>query len=174
MRKSSWIDGLQLFASLGVLTGLILVAYEIRQNSDLAEADSVRAMLVGWQQIAYSEYETDIVNIQVKSIEDPENLTAAEISKLSSWLTVVMNQYMLTFSMHERNLGYNYEDTDNGPEMELVSGFEFYFGTRFGRAWYMENRNWIDSEIIEILDREMEATPPQFSVSYIERIRSRL
>lgn len=174
MRKSSWIDGLQLFASLGVLTGLILVAYEIRQNSDLAEADSVRAMLVGWQQISYSEYETDIVNIQVKSIEDPENLTAAEIGKLSAWLTVIMNQYMLTFSMHERNLGYNYEDMDSGPEMELVGGFESFFGTRFGRAWYMENRNWIDSEIIEILDRELEATPPQSSVSYIERIRSRL
>ena len=83
---------------------MILVAYEIRQNSDLAEA---------------------------------------EIDKLSTWLTVIMNQYMLTFSMHERNLGYNYEDMDNGPEMELVWGFESYFGTRFGRVWYMENRNWI-------------------------------
>ena len=83
---------------------MILVAYEIRQNSDLAEA---------------------------------------EIDKLSTWLTVIMNQYMLTFSMHERNLGYNYEDMDNGPEMELVWGFESYFGTRFGRVWYMENRHWI-------------------------------
>ncbi|MCH8100520.1 MAG: hypothetical protein IIB74_08795 [Proteobacteria bacterium] len=101
-------------------------------------------------------------------------MAEAEIDKLSTWLTVIMNQYMLTFSMHERNLGYNYEDMDNGPEMELVWGFESYFGTRFGRVWYMENRNWIDSEIIEILDREMEATPVQSSVSYIERIRSRL
>ena len=174
MRKSRWIDGLQFFASLGVLAGLILVAYEIRQNSDLAQADSVRAMLVGWQQIAFSEYETDIVSIHVKSLEDSENLTAAEIGKLSAWLTVVMNQYMLTFSMNERSLGYNYEDKDNGPEMELVGGYEYYFGSRFGRSWYMENRGWIDSEITEILDRELEARPAQSSVSYIERIRSRL
>jgi len=153
---------------------LILVAYEIRQNSDLAEADSVRAMLVGWQEIAISEYETDIVNIHVKSIEDPEGLTAAEIGKMSAWLTVIMNQYMLTFSMHERNLGYNYGDMDYGPEMELLGGFEYYFGSRFGRSWYMENRGWIDSEIVEILDREMKARPVQSSVSYIERIRSRL
>jgi hypothetical protein len=174
MRKSGWIDGMQLIASVGVLAGLIMVAYEIRQNNDLAEADSVRAMLVGWQQIAISEYETDIVNIHVKSIEDPENLTAAEIGKMSAWLTVVMNQYMLTFSMNERSLGYNYGNMDNGPEMELVGGFEYYFGSRFGRSWYMENRGWIDSEIIEILDREMEARPVQSSVSYFERIRSRL
>ena len=174
MRQSRWVDGLQFFASLGVLAGLILVAYEIRQNSDLAEADSVRAMLVGWQQIAMSEYETDIVNIHVKSIEDPENLTAVEIGKLSAWLTVVMNQYMLTFSMHERGLGYNYRDIDNGPEAELVGGFEYYFGSRFGRSWYIENKSWIDSELTEILDREMEKTPTQSSVSYAERIRSRL
>lgn len=174
MRQSRWVDGLQLFASLGVLAGLILVAYEIRQNSDLAEADSVRAMLVGWQQIAMSEYQTDIVNIHVKSIEDPEKLTAAEIGKMSAWLTVVMNQYMLTFSMHERNMGYNYGDIDNGPETELVGGFEYYFGSRFGRAWYIENKSWIDSELTEILDREMEKTPAQSTMSYVERIRSRL
>ena len=174
MRKSRWIDGLQLFASLSVLAGLILVAYEIRQNSDLAEADSVRAMLVGWQQIAFSEYETDIVEIYVKSIEDPESLTPAEIGKMSAWLTVVMNQYMLTFSMDERNLGYNYGDVDSGPEDELLGGFESYFGSRFGRSWYLENRGWIASEIVEILDREMETRPVQSGGSYNERIRSRL
>ena len=174
MRKSSWIDGLQFFASLGVLAGLILVAYEIRQNNDLAQADAVRAMLVGWQQIAISEYETDIVSIYIKSIEDPENLTPTEIGKMSAWLTVVVNQYMLTFSMNERNLGYNYGDVANGPEKELLSGFEYYFGNRFGRSWYLENKGWIDSEIVEILDRELEARPVQSSTSYVERIRSRL
>lgn len=174
MRKLRWIDGLQFIASLGVLAGLILVAYEIRQNSDLAEADSVRAMLVGWQQIAYSEYATDIVNVHVKSVEDPESLTAAEIGKLSAWLTVVMNQYELTFSMDQRNLGYNYGDAINGPEEELLAGYDYYFGSRFGRSWYLENRGWLSSEVIEIMDREMEARPVQSGVSYVERIRSRL
>jgi hypothetical protein len=174
MRKDKLIDGLQLIASIAVLVGLILVAYEIRQNNDLAEADSVRAMLVGWQQIAFSEYETDIVEIHVKSIEDPENLTPSEIGKLSAWLTVVMNQYVLTFSMHERNLGYSYGDMINGPEDELLDGFEYYFGSRFGRSWYLENKGWIHSEVVEILDREMEARPVQSGVSYVERIRSRL
>jgi hypothetical protein len=174
MRKDKWIDGLQLIASVAVLAGLILVAYEIRQNNDLAEADSVRAMLVGWQQIAISEYETDIAEIYVKSFEEPENLTPAEIGKMSAWLTVVMNQYVLTFAMYERNLGYNYGDMVNSPEDELLGGFEYYFGSHFGRSWYLENRGWIESEIVEILDREMEARPVQSGVSYVERIRSRL
>ena len=49
MRISKLNNGLQFFASVGVLAGLILVAYEIRQNNELAEADAVHAMLVGWQ-----------------------------------------------------------------------------------------------------------------------------
>ena len=67
MKISRFNDGLQLFASVGVLAGLMLVAFEIRQNNDLAEADSVRAMLVGWQQIAMSEYETDSTILVIKS-----------------------------------------------------------------------------------------------------------
>ena len=174
MRNSRWIDGMQLFASVGVLVGLLLVFYEIRQNNELAKADSVRELLVSWQQIAFSEYETDIVEIYVKSVEDPENLTSSEIGKLSAWLTVVMNQYVLTFSMYKRNLGYSYGGGVNSPEDELLGGFEYYFGSRFGRSWYVDNRGWIDPEIVEILDREMEARPVQSGVSYVERIRSRL
>ena len=75
-------------------------------------------------QIAISECETDIANIYNKSIEDPENLTPAEIGKMSAWLTVVMNQYMLTFSMYERILGYNYGGVVNSPEDELLVNFE--------------------------------------------------
>lgn len=99
MQISRVNEKLQFFAAVGVLAGLILVAYEIRQNNDLAEADAVRAMLAGWQQIAVSEYATDISNLYIKSLEEPENLTPAEIGKMSAWLTAVMNQYMLTFAM---------------------------------------------------------------------------
>ena len=121
-----------------------------------------------------SEYETDIVNLYVKSIEEPENLTPAEMGKMSAWLTVVMNQYMLTFAMYDRGLGYSSAGVDYNPEDELTKAFEYYFGSRFGRAWYLENRGWIDLQVVEIMDREMEARPVESGASYLERIRSRL
>jgi len=167
-------DGLQFFAAVGVLAGLILVAYEIRQNNDLAEANAVHAMLVGWQQIAMSEYETDIANLYIKSITEPENLTPAEMGKMSAWLTVVMNQYMLTFAMYGYGLGYSSGGVDYNPEDEFKKSFDYYFGSRFGRAWYLENRDWIDLQIVEIVDREMETRPVGSDVSYFERIRLRL
>ncbi len=166
--------GLQLFASIAVLAGLILVAFEIRQNNDLAEADAVRAMLVGWLEIAISEYETDITNLHIKSLEEPENLTPSEIGKMSAWLTTVMNQYMLTFAMYDHGLGYSSGGVAYNPVDELTNSFEYYFGGRFGRAWYLENRYWIDSQVVEVLDREMKARPIESGASYVERIKSRL
>jgi len=174
MRKLHWIDGLQTFASVSILAGLILVAYEIRQNNDFAEADAVRALTVGWQQIDMSMYETDIASIHVKSIEDPQNLTSAEILKMSAWLSVIANQYSLEFSMDERSLGYDYGDVPNGTEQSLVGSFDYFFGNRFARSWYLENRYWIETRIVEIMDREYEARPIQSGASMAERIKSRL
>jgi len=174
MRKLHWIDGLEAFTSVSILAGLILVAFEIRQNNDFAEADAVRALTMGWQQIDMSAYETDILSIRIKSFEDPENLTSAEILKMSSWLSVIINQYSLEFSMDYRNLGYDYGDVANGTEQALAGSFDYYFGNRFARSWYLENRFWMDPEIVEIMDREYEASPIQSGSSYTERMKSRL
>ena len=174
MRKRNWIDGLEPFTSVNILAGLILVAYEIRQNNDFAEADAVRALSVGWRQINMSVYKTDMASIHIKSIEDPQNLTLAEILKMGAWLSMIVNQYSLEFSMDYRNLGYDYGDVPNGTEESLLGGFDYYFGNRFARSWYFENKQWIDIDIVEIMDREYEARPIQSGASYAERIRSRL
>jgi len=173
MRKRNWIDGLETFTSISILAGLILVAYELRQNNDIAEADAVRALTAGWQQISASVYETDIASIHIKSIEDPQNLTSAEILKMSAWLGSIVLQYSLEFSMDYRNLGYDYGDV-NGTEESLVGVFDYYFGNRFARSWYLESKQGIDPEIVEIMDREYEARPIQSGASYVERMKSRL
>ena len=174
MRKRNWIDGLETFTSVSILAGLILVAYEIRQNNDFTEADAVRALTEGWQHINSSVYETDIASIRIKSIEDPHNLTSAEILKMSAWLSLIVNQYSLEFSMDYRNLGYDYGDVPNGTEQSLVGGFDYYFGNRFARSWYLENKLWMELEIVKIMDREYEARPILSGFSYVERMKSRL
>lgn len=93
---------------------------------------------------------------------------------MSAWLTTVMNQYMLIFAMYDHGLGYSSGGVDYDPVNELVNSFDYYFGSRFGRSWYLENRNWIDTQIIEVLDREMESRPVSAGPIYVERIKSRL
>jgi len=93
---------------------------------------------------------------------------------MSAWLTTVMNQYMLTFAMYEQGLGYSSGGVDYDPMNELAMGFDYYFGSRFGRSWYLENREWIDAQIVEVMDREMESRPVAAGSIYVERIKSRL
>ena len=172
MQNSRINDWLRLIALVGVLVGLFFVTYEIRQNNELAQAESIRALFMGWQPILASQYETDIGNLYVKSLEEPENLTPTEIFKLSGWLSTVMNQYLLTFAMYDRGLGIDYDEELNGAESDLVSSFDYYFGNRFARAWYLENRVWFSQQVVEIMDREYGARQIETDENLVERIRS--
>jgi len=174
MQTSKINEWLQLIASIGVLAGLLLVAYEIRHNSNLAEAESVRAMLEGWNTILISEYETDISALRVKSISDPENLNADEIYKLNAWLSVVATQIELNFEMHNRSLGYHEGEITDDPVFEAKDNFNYYLNNQFGRAWYAENRNWIGPQTKEVWDRAMQESPREPNDTWLQQFRQRI
>ena len=83
MSSSKLNNNLQILASLAVVAGLILVAYEVRQNNVLARAGAVREVLMSWQPVHAAGFETDIAALNVKSLAEPENLTPDEIHRLS-------------------------------------------------------------------------------------------
>ena len=107
-RLNEW---LQIAASAGVIVGLLLVAYEVRQSNVYASAEAVRSSITGWQDISVSEYETDIATLYVKAFEDPHNLSKAELFKLNAWLTAIVNQYERHLAMHD--LGFEGDPTQD-------------------------------------------------------------
>ena len=160
-------EWLQIAASAGVIVGLLLVAYEVRQSNVYASAEAVRSSISGWQDISVSEYETDIANVYVKSFEDPGNLTQAELFKLNAWLTAIVNQYERHLAMHD--LGF-----ESDPTQDLTNWANAYFGNHFGRAWLEENRNWIDPRNYAAIERGLESTDESVSSSYYERLKSKV
>ena len=174
MRFSELNERLQLLAAVGVLAGLLMVAYELRQNNTLARADAIRSVSAGWETLSISEFESDIATLRAKSFAEPENLTLAEIHKLSSWLTAVQTQYDRLLEMYDHGLWVDSGDMVDDPSFQIADGFEFYLNNPFGRAWYLENRNWMDPKIVEIWDRAMEDSPNNSSSDYSERIKARL
>jgi len=174
MQTSKLNDQLQLLASVGVLAGLLLVAYEIRRNNTLAEAESIRTMLEGWDRVFISQYETDISELITKSREEPKNLTTAEIEKLDGWLSAVSNQYLVTFEMSYRDLGYGGVGNPFDPAEDMAAAAENYYGTAFGRSWYEENKFWFTPIMREVVDRELAKARSDPHVSQAERIKSRL
>jgi hypothetical protein len=174
MQTSKLNDRLQILASVAVLAGILLVAYEIRRNNTLAEAESIRMMLEGWDRVFISHYETDISELITKSRKEPKNLTISEIERLDGWLSAISNQYIVTFEMSDRGLGYGGVGNNFDPAEDLAAVVESYYGTAFGRAWYEENKFWFIRRMREVIDRELAAARSDSHASQAERIKSRL
>jgi hypothetical protein len=54
------------------VVGLLLVAYELRQNTNFAKAEAERSLISDWADVTRAQFEIDIMDLYVKSIEDPE------------------------------------------------------------------------------------------------------
>ena len=155
---------------IGVITivaSLVYVAAQIRQNNKLATAEAIREIYGSWEQISLSEYGTDIADLYIKSIERPEDLSSAEIIKLSAWLTAITAAYGRQCYMYDFGLA---ED----PSAELANSAQFFFGSSFSRSWYEENKSWMPSQLIEIIDREIRENSAETKSQYTERIKSRM
>jgi len=152
METSKLNQLLQVAASVGVIIGLLFVAYEVRQNNTYAKAAAIRSSFSGWEEISISEYETDIADLYVKSIEDPNSLSKADMFKLGAWLTAIMNQYDRAMAMSDLGLGPDQAD-------DLARWSTYYFGSPFAKAWLEENSTWIDPRNVAAIKRGLESNP---------------
>jgi len=167
MRESKRHDWLQLAGLFGVIAGLVLVAYEVRQANTIAEAEAIRSLYEGWDNVQIPGFESEFFEIYVKSFEDPQSLSSVEIMKMDAWLASHLNQY-------DRQLVMQKLDLDPYDAVEhFLGSFDVYFGSEFSRAWYVKGaRYWLEPELVEVIDREIAARPVQSSPKFVEDIRS--
>ncbi len=136
-----WFD---LVALVAVIGGLILVAYEIRQANFFAQAATENSIYEGWETLAMSQIESGINALRVKSIEDPESMSANELADLSSFLVAVI-------SIYQRNGKMFYEyGLASDPDYSGVGSY--YFIGQIARDWFEVNESWIRSETPKLAD----------------------
>ena len=153
MDSTKLSDFLQLLASIGVLVGLLIVAYELRQNKLFAQAEYSQESYDKWMQVASMEMETDIGEIFIRSIEDPVSLSKPDKFKLNAWLTQTITTY---------------DNGDRALELGLATpaavlpdeDVRYYFASAYSRQWFEANRYWIRPNIAETISRVIETTPP--------------
>ena len=146
-------DALQLLASIGVLVGLFVVAYELRQNTVFAEAEYNETTYGMWMQATAMEMETDIGEIYIKSIEDPDNLSKPEKFKLNSWLTHIISIYDHGDSSSELGVG----TALSGAMLE--ADLRYYFDSDYARLWFQSNRYWIRPRVAESISKVIDSFP---------------
>jgi hypothetical protein len=130
-KTKEWLD---IVAGIAIVAGLVLVAYEVRQANIVAKATTVVSIYEGWEVFSMAEIETGISALYIRSLEDPESLTDAEVRDIGSYLNAVMSLYSKSGLLYEYGLPTNPGYYTIGP------GF---FKGQIARTWFDANESWI-------------------------------
>lgn len=158
-KVNSWLS---LGANIGVVFGLMLVAYQINQDAELTKAelfsestDSRRE----WNQAMMGSAPMEVV---AKSIERPQELTLDELLMMDLYFVAAINELRRLEVLKK-----------TGLEVDAhVEGLEvFYFGSNFAKAWYKEY-GW-QHELQAIQDR-INAVEPDWVVTFFDSVLARV
>ena len=131
LKTKEWLD---IVAGIAIVAGLVLVAYEVRQANIVAKATTVVSIYEGWEVFSMAEIETGINALFIRSLEDPESLTNAEVRDIRSYLNAVVSLYSKSGLLYEYGLPTNPGYYTIGPG---------YFEGQIARTWFDENESWI-------------------------------
>jgi len=152
MQTSKLNDLLQILASCGVLVGLFVVAYELKQNTTIAAAEQSRETFTVWTDVAAINVETDIGMVVIKSVDQPDNLTAEELFRLNAWYVMILSIY----ASNERadDLGVSAVTTIIDEPYA-----NYLFASRYSRHWFERNKWWLGARNVEVISRVIQTTP---------------
>ncbi len=151
-RLASW---LQITANIGILGGLILVGFQLQQNSEILQAQMLSA-----ESRSVIDQEMQIIGEEgatawVSAMSDPSNVSPEHhrIMEAIYWSTIESWR-------HTEQLA-NSDLVDVDPLSRVTQEAAFYFGNTYGRAWWAVRRDGalISDELKKIVDEEINTSP---------------
>lgn len=96
-RLNSWLT---LGANVGVIIGLLFLAYEINQSTRATEAAASDSVVDGFNTLALSIIEDpDVARIFYVGMHSPEQLTDVEAVQFAMWMRAFINQHMRLYRL---------------------------------------------------------------------------
>jgi hypothetical protein len=157
-------DRLQLIASIGVIIGLILVIYEIRETNRIAEnqaAIDMGALYNEWTVLMTNE---QMARLFVKSLESPDALSRDELLRLH-YMYFTASQIFRTGHFLRQTGGLNLY-----PESTLYEDASAAFSGPVAKRWVAMIQDRPD-EISGIIRRAAQDTPPEARLQFLESMR---
>lgn len=164
MAKSNLDRWLDAFGQLAVLIGLVVVAVELRQTSNIANAEMSGQYLTNWQAIEMAQMDPGFAAVYAKSLERPDELTLPEKVQLDGYYWALMDQ--LDFSKEMVEVGI-FNDS-----LEDLWGFNAraIMVTPYAQAWWRAFREeFADTARVRIIDAAIEGLSAD---TYLRRIES--
>ena len=133
-----WIE---IGAGVSVFVGLLFVAIELRQSNEHASAESVLEFYNDWTEIYQYESQYQIDLLIGRAIEQPDQLSDAELYRLDDYYTLVMSAFMVRELMQELGLNPVRRVSD---QAQFIADEFFYYPV--SRTWFTAFFPWMESE----------------------------
>jgi len=164
-RTNRWLT---LAANIGVLLGLIVLIFEVRQNAALTRLSQETGRAAMFAQIELSLATPAASAAWMKAIHAPEDLTDSELRMAETQLVAIMQQWDTLISMEQEGL------VDRARvKMHIRNTAPFFFGSRFAKRWWeREEIGWTGTPMFEVADPIIKAIDPNFLVEHYAFIRA--
>jgi hypothetical protein len=144
-RTSGWLP---IATNLAVLFGLLLVVYELNQNSTLARVALKNEGTVTENQVWQALMNDAPNDVIAKSVECPERLTYSDYIVLDSYLFTALNNVYRNYEVAKEGL---FTQSDWKSEVEGYA--HWYLGDEFARTyWDKVGKAYFDPEFADYVD----------------------
>ncbi len=149
-------------ANMGVVLGLILVAYQINQESELTKIQLFSEATSSRKEFNQAMMGGDPMEVVAKSVERPHELTLAELQIMDFYFISALNELRRLEQLREAGLAV---------DVEVESFYVFYFGSNFAQAWFQEygGENEYESTRDSIIN-----TNSDWLIGFFDRVLDRL
>lgn len=158
-KVSGWLT---LAANIGVVVGLILVAYQINQEAQLTKVQLFSDATTSMNAFNQSLMGDNPSAIVAKSIEDPHGLTMAEMQVMDAYLISAMNEIRRLELL--RQSGLDVEGSMDGIH-------SYYFGNEYAQAWFQE---YGGESFLSGVNAEISKTDPAWVINFLNGVHARL
>lgn len=162
---------LTLGANLGVLAGIILLAFEISQSSRTSKAEMISNFQDRWITIDMSWQDAEFASAWAKAMENPEDLSVPEMIQVSGHLFAFID--LVNSNRRLWELGVMTEPMAT-PEQVIAGNVGIFFGNKFAQSWWIERRSGVNTELVTLIDGEIEKLSATRDFDFYERIRQRI
>jgi len=147
-RIDRWLG---IVGNVAVVIGLIIVAVELRQSSSIANGELAAQFFRDIQDLERSRQDSDFARVYAKSIEDPDELTLAELVQLDGYYNVLLAQISSARRLVELGLfQQNYEYIVRANVRDVLY-------TPFSHIWWRSvAEDWADRETLDFINDELD------------------
>lgn len=168
MDKNKLDKWLNLIGNMAVVIGLIIVAFELHQNSVVANGELSSQFMTNWQELDRSRQDPSFAIVYAKSIEQPEALTLAEMVQLDGYYSTAMDQLELSRILVKKELFFSSYDEIVRPNVR------FFFTTPYAQAWWKSYKVFMHPTTISIVDDEIEKISSVAAQEFFDAIETKL